>query len=269
MISIIIPWKNRVEIYRSLDCFMEVASAINGEVILVNYTGILDKSLMKQYRALRIIEVQDQHYFNKACANNIGAVHARYSKLFFCDCDIILETNIILKCVEYLDQKSSFVTIKNIQEEKLNAISQNNIVCFGYRLTIKTIDNRSVEIIDFEEDSKTGVRNAPGLLFVNTSDFELINGYSGVLQGWGWEDQDMICRLTLGLGLTRHQYGKLLHLSHDDYARLGEYPSVSNRWESRDKMFRTALSRYDQNEFSGTYREDVETHNFILETHYD
>jgi len=41
---------------------------------------------------------------------------------------------------------------------------------------------------------------------------------------------------------------------------LAEYPPVRNRWESRDRMFRAALARYDKNMFRGTWTEDVNAH---------
>ncbi len=260
MISIIIPWKNRDEIYRSIFSFIKVAETINAEIILVNYNGTLDHTKLPANNKLRIITVDDCKHFNKASANNIGASFARHSLLFFCDCDILLSTDVIRRCAQLLKELNTFVTIKHAQEEKLNSLESNHIQCFGYNMIIKTRDGRQAEIIDFEEDTSTGLRNAPGLLFVKADDFKAINGYSGFLQGWGWEDQDMICRLTLGLGLKRKQHGTLVHLSHDDQARIGEYPPISNRWESRDRMFRTAISRYDQNQFHGTYTEDFSNH---------
>jgi hypothetical protein len=112
--------------------------------------------------------------------------------------------------------------------------------------------------VDNEEDAEDGTRQAPGLLFARREHFEAINGYNAHLHGWGWEDQDMISRLTLGLGLTRINEGRAIHISHDDQARIGFYPPVASRWESRDRMFRAALSNYDNNCFAGTFSQDVE-----------
>jgi N-terminal domain of galactosyltransferase len=102
--------------------------------------------------------------------------------------------------------------------------------------------------VDNEEDAEKGTRQAPGLLLVRRSDFMRIEGYNGRLHGWGWEDQDMIARLTLGAGLRRIQRGVATHLSHGDTARIAHYPPVRDRWESRDRMFRQALSNYDSME---------------------
>lgn len=263
MISIIVPWKNRREIYRTISAFVDTAQTLHGEVILVNYCGDLDQRKLPESPYLRIIHVSDREFFNKASANNIGGAQARFDKLFFCDCDILLRSDTVDHCCGLLEASLRFVTIAHVQEETLNSLQTTHVQCFGYNMIIKTRDGRQVEIIDFEEDTSTGLRNAPGLLFCKREDFNRINGYGSFLHGWGWEDQDMICRLTLGAGLLRQQHGTLTHLSHDDNARMQEYPLAASRWESRDRMFRTALSRYDQNLFQGTMNEDIESHTFV------
>ena len=260
MISIVVPWRNRDEIYRTQATFLAVAERFGGEFILVNYGGELDASRMLASSSMRILEVADVPHFNKAKANNLGASFACHDTLFFCDCDIIIDHDTAVSCVNLIESEASFVTIKNVKEEKTNSIKANHIRRFGYQLTIDTVDGRRVEIIDFEEDSESGIRNAPGLLFVSLEDFTAIEGYAGYLQGWGWEDQDMICRLTLGLGLRRHQHGFLDHLSHGDFDRMKEYPDSVDRWESRDRMFRKAIARYDQGSFSGTLANDIADH---------
>lgn len=260
MLSIIIPWRNRNEIYRSLAGAVAVADELAGEVILVNYSGDLSPDRLRSSRRLRVVDVGRRKYFNKASASNVGAGYAKYPLLFFCDCDILLQADVVSECAELARSPRTFATVAHVQEESLNSLETTHIRCFGYHMTIKTQDGREVQIVDFEEDTSTGLRNAPGLLFVKRDNFAEANGYGGFLHGWGWEDQDMICRLTLGLGLQRRQHGTLTHLSHDDRARLSEYPPVLNRWESRDRMFRTALARYDKNMFRGTWTEDVKAH---------
>jgi hypothetical protein len=260
VLSIIVAWRNRNEIYRTVEQSVAVADALGGEVILVNYSGDLKLTELPRSGSLRLIEVSETKYFNKASANNIGAAYAKNPMLFFCDCDIVLRTDVVKECSTLAQAPKAFVTVAHVQEESLNSLDTTHIRCFGYHLTIKTQDGREVQIVDYEEDTSTGLRNAPGLLFVKREDFAAIAGFAGFLHGWGWEDQDMICRLTLGLGLQRSQHGTLTHLSHDDRARLAEYPPVHTRWESRDRMFRTALGRYDRELFRGTWTEDLSTH---------
>jgi hypothetical protein len=151
----------------------------------------------------------------------------------------------------------TFATLAGVRESERNSRRAGHVVRFGYQLRLRTADGRELEILDHEEDAEDGTRQAPGLLMVRREDFLRVDGYNAELHGWGWEDQDMISRLTLGAGLERIQHGHALHLSHDDQARIGAYPATRDRWESRDRMFRTALANYDRADFQGTYRQDV------------
>jgi glycosyltransferase involved in cell wall biosynthesis len=201
--------------------------------------------------------VRDQPYFNKSAAQNIGAHHTHGEVLFFCDCDIVVNPDEIVQIATRVSERPGcFGTLRGVREESVNSRRAGHVVRFGYELNLHTADGRSLRIIDSEEDASDGTRDAPGLLVVRRADFLAIDGYNARLHGWGWEDQDMIARLTLGAGLERVLHGTALHLSHDDDARMRHYPQ-EDRWESRDKMFRRCLANYDRADFQGTYRRDV------------
>jgi len=261
MLSIVVSWRDRVELAQALPTLLAVADACGGDVNVVNFSGtraLLDAQLTGYADRVNVIEVAGERYFNKAAAQNIGAANTHGRVLFFCDCDILLERDSVAALARRVDTEAGhFGTLAGVRESELNSRGAHHVVSFGYELNIRTADGRHLRIVDNEEDAEDGTRQAPGLLFVRRADFEAINGYNARLHGWGWEDQDMISRLTLGRGLTRLNEGKAIHISHDDHARIGFYPPVSSRWESRDRMFRAALANYDNNDFSGTYREDV------------
>lgn len=266
MLSIIVSWKNRKELSQSIESLYNSAANLNGELIIVNFDG--DKNFIQNllgngsYKNVRVVHVTGQPMFNKAACNNIGAYHAKFDHLFFCDCDIIMEPSVLQNLLGMIkDDPGSFGTLEGVKETIINSIQNNHIVSFGYELLIKTQDGRVLRIKDSEEDATSGLRNAPGLLMASKKNFQSINGYNSNLIGWGWEDQDMIGRLTLGAGLQRKFYGNALHISHDDNERVKHYP-LANRWESRDKMFRQALANYDANNFQGTYSRDVITYSF-------
>jgi glycosyltransferase involved in cell wall biosynthesis len=268
MLSIIVSWKNRNELGQTIESLNLSALGLNGELIIVNFDG--DRNYINNllsrgsYQNTRIVHVRQQQMFNKAASNNIGAYHARYDHLFFCDCDIVVEPSILQNLYNMVrDDPGSFGTLEGVKETVINSIQNNHIVSFGYELLIKTGDGRVLKIKDSEEDATTGLRNAPGLLMTSKKNFKTIDGYNANLVGWGWEDQDMIGRLTLGAGLLRKFHGSALHISHDDHERTKHYP-LSNRWESRDKMFRQALANYDANDFKGTYSKDVVTYEFDI-----
>jgi predicted glycosyltransferase involved in capsule biosynthesis len=270
MISIIVSWRDRHELSQSIPLLIQAANVLNGDLTIVNFSGsstLLLKQLDGAQNQIRIVNVDGQQYFNKAAAQNIGASHTLQPVLFFCDCDILVEPSLVsdlsMKLVknEYL-----FATLAGVRESEINSREGKHIISFGYELRIRTASGRSLCIMDDEEDATNGTRNAPGLLFVRRSDFLAIDGYNSQLHGWGWEDQDIIARLTLGLGLTRLNEGHAIHISHNDHARIAHYPQVSSRWESRDRMFRTALNNYDNADFRGSYSKDILIHKYNIIT---
>jgi hypothetical protein len=260
MVDIIITWRDRGELRQALPRFGAAAARLGGEVAVVNYGGSME--LLRGQVAgcdghVRVVEVPNTPYFHKARALNLGAASTARDLLFFCDADILLEPEVLEGLVEKLMQRAdSFATLKGVRETELNARGGNNVVCFGYELRVRVANGRELRIVDHEEDAVDGTRNAPGLLLVRREHFLQIEGFNSQLHGWGWEDQDMIARLTLGAGLHRILDGSALHISHADSLRIAHYP-VSNRWESRDRMFRQALENYDRGDFLGTYSADI------------
>jgi predicted glycosyltransferase involved in capsule biosynthesis len=265
MLSIVVSWRDRAELGRALPGLVEAARRAGGDVTVVNFGGseeMLREQLgilsAEDLRHVRVVQVENERYFNKACAQNLGAVSSGQPVLFFCDCDIVVEPEGVRRLAARLHESPGhFATLAGVRESELNSRGAGHVVCFGYELKIRTADGRELKIVDNEEDAEEGTRQAPGLLFARRADFLTINGYNARLHGWGWEDQDMISRLTLGAGLTRIQEGTALHLSHGDDARIGNYPPCKDRWESRDRMFRQALANYDRADFRGTY--DLDT----------
>lgn len=269
MLSIIVTWRDREELGRAMPSLVASARDAGGELIIVNFGGDAGRlaECVRGYESeCRVATGGAQRYFHKAVANNIGARLAAHPTLFFCDCDIILPDGLARSLAGRLtDMPDHFATLAGVSETSVNSRGGRHVVSFGYRLDIKTADGRRLTIIDNEEDASDGTRQAPGLLLVRKSDFLRIDGYNGQLHGWGWEDQDMISRLTLGAGLTRLTEGKALHISHGDDGRIAAYPPVTDRWESRDRMFRTALANYDDGNFKGSYSADSEAYaDFVL-----
>lgn len=261
MLSIVIPWRDRQELVQALPQLVEAAARLRGEVTVVNFSGSTDalrSQVGARAGAVRIVEVRGQTYFNKSSAQNIGAARSVHPVLFFCDCDIVVESEVVVALAQQVRETPGvFGTLAGVRESVRNSRRGKHVVSFGYELRIRTADGRKLNIVDYEEDANDGTRQAPGLLLVRRDDFLAINGYNARLHGWGWEDQDMISRLTLGRGLTRVTSGEAIHLSHDDHARLANYPPISSRWESRDRMFRVALANYDEGNFRGTYDADA------------
>jgi hypothetical protein len=259
VLSIIVTWRDRAELAQALPGLVEAARLADGDLTIVNFGGDLH-ALRSQLQAspTRVVDVASQRYFHKARAQNVGAAHTHRPVLFFCDCDIVVDAEGVARlAAQVAGQDGVFATLAGVRESRRNARGGRHVTSFGYTLRLRTADGRELSIVDDEEDAATGARHAPGLLLVRRTDFLAIDGYNARLHGWGWEDQDMIARLSLGRGLRRLSEGYAVHLSHDDDARIAHYPPVRDRWESRDRMFRAALANYDAADFRGTYREDA------------
>jgi predicted glycosyltransferase involved in capsule biosynthesis len=264
MISVVIPWFNRAELKQSLPSIISCCNNIESEVVVVNLGGdrhILRDQVKEFIHKIKILNVSGVNGFNKPTAQNIGASHTKYPYLFFCDCDILFTTNVITTLLkEVVSQENTFGTLHGVQETIINSRKAGNIEMFGYSMRLRIKDGTEVNIIDNEEDAINGTRQAPGILLVSRKAFEKVEGYNSALDGWGWEDQDMICRLVLYAKLNRIYYGTALHISHDDKSRMLGYINYQDRWQSRDIMFRRALSNYDKNDFLGTYSKDISTY---------
>lgn len=260
MLSTIVTWRDRGELPRTLPALLELTDLVGGDVTVVDFDGSPGAlaALVEPWRdRVRVVRIEGRRYFNKSCAQNAGVAHTSQPLLFFCDCDIVVDAPGVAALVRRVAATpGSFGTLAGVRESTLNSRNGSHVTCFGYELLIRTADGRELRIVDHEEDAQDGTRHAPGLLVVRRSDLLSIGGYNSRLHGWGWEDQDMICRLTLGAGLTRTAEGAAVHISHDDAARVGAYPNA-DRWASRDHMFRQALANYDRADFEGTYESDV------------
>lgn len=260
-LSIVVTWRDRDELIQALPGLTGAARALGGELTVVNYGGdpVRLAPQIEAFRGghLRVVDVEGERYFNKARAQNIGASYSTGSVIFFCDCDIVVDSAEVASLAsEVASRGGIFATLKGVTESVQNSRRAGFVVRFGYELALKLANGRELKIVDHEEDANDGTRQAPGLLLVRRDDFVRVNGYNGRLHGWGWEDQDMIARLTLGAGLERVQRGHAVHISHDDVARTAHYPPARDRWESRDRMFRQALAFYDQGDLAGTYESD-------------
>jgi glycosyl transferase family 2 len=260
-LDFVVSWRDRPELARTLGAFTRCAQRYGGGVTIVNYGGDgtqLTDLLRNAESAVTVVAVRDTPWFNKAKAQNMGAAHSVRELLFFCDGDILFAEDALDELVARVaEDKATFGTVARVTETDLNSRGAGNVVMFGYHLRIRLANGRTLQIIDNEEDVEDGTRQAQGLLLTHRDNFARIDGYNGRLHGWGWEDQDMIARLTLGLGLQRVERGDATHISHGDDARVRHYPPMKDRWESRDRMFRQALANYDAGDFGGTFSSDV------------
>jgi hypothetical protein len=260
MLSTIVTWRNRPQIARCAGSFVELCRRLDGEVVIVDMGGDaaqLAAHLGELRRAVTVVRLEAQE-FCKPIAQNVGAARSHHPLLFFCDCDTVLDIDAIVDLVRSVQaDEQAFGSVAHVRESEPAGLARGQILTFGYQLSITLVNGRTLQIVDGEPDPLHPTRKAPGLLVVRRSHFVEVGGFDSNLRGWGWEDQDMIARLTLGAGLRRVSRGSALHITHDDASRVAEYRE-KDHWATRDRSFRQALANYDRGAFVGTYARDAQ-----------
>src|SRR5205085_7514704 len=137
---------------------------LNGDLTIVNFGGskeMLCEQITRFGSEVHVIQVDNQVYFNKACAQNLGAGYSVQPLLFFCDCDIVLTPESIESLAGQIQNRpSTFATLAAVKESDTNSRGGKHVVCFGYELRIRTADGRKLCIVDNEEDASDGSRQA-------------------------------------------------------------------------------------------------------------
>jgi hypothetical protein len=254
MLSIVVPWRDRHELRETLPALVASAAALGGDVTVVNLGGdqaVLNAQTAALEERVDVVNLPGPAYFNKALAQNIGALVTRQPLLFFCDCDVIVDPEEVRRISEHVARTpDTFGTFESVRESNPTQ-RPRHVLGIEYRLRIATRDGRVIDLTDRDHGDREGTRPAPGLLIVQRDAFTTVEGFNSKLRGWGWDEHDMIARLVLGAGLERHQDGTAVHLSHTDADRTRAYPD-DDLWSNRMRMMREAIRRYDGGNFLGT-----------------
>jgi glycosyltransferase involved in cell wall biosynthesis len=263
-LSVVVPWRDRAELAEVLAAHGELlATTPAGPVELVvangggrreELDGLLAAARLPRSLAVTRVALPEEP-FNKSLALNLGVSQARGPYLFLLDADVRLEQDFLPRAVERLGGGGCFVTVERVLEaegsrppvgEELAEMAHlfDFVLRGGRRLRLET--NR----IHYDDGSRSG----PGLILLARDDFVAVGGMSSDLEGWGWEDLDLVARLGLGPGLERVELGTVTHLSHGDDVRDLKGP---NRAASEGLNFARCLANYSRGHLLGTYHDDV------------
>jgi glycosyltransferase involved in cell wall biosynthesis len=249
--SVVIPWWNRPELRRTLDANGLLLTRHGAEVVVVNCGGdAADAAQLAGYTAapVRHVVIPDA-VRNRSLARNLGALCSTGSVLFFLDCDIILQSDIFAEAAPLLEE-NCFVTIRKRVESQpepaphlqfiKETIHSREYVCEDGR-------RAKTQQIFGGDGSNSGI----GQMLVKRADFVHIGGYNSALEGWGFEDDDVVLRLQFLLGLRSMMIGEVVHLTHGNDLRGGSprHDLPRNR--------RICFDNYSRGAFVGTYEEDV------------
>ena len=256
-LSIIIPWRNRPEIQTTLQANQSIFNAHDVEVIVVNCGGdneqILKASAGTKIKQLQCLELGSGQ-FNKALALNIGAFAARSKRLFFLDTDILLKEDFLSSALAMLDE-GCFVTVDRVFESQQGTKAEPGYLEeFAHVIELLGKDNRKARIetnrVRFSEAS----RSAPGLVMLERQHFLQVEGMNSDLEGWGWEDLDLLVRLQFVLNISQRRTGAVVHLTHSDQSRNlgGQTRTASEQLNSS-----ICIENYRVGHFLGTYSDDA------------
>jgi predicted glycosyltransferase involved in capsule biosynthesis len=258
--SVIIPWCNRQELSETLEKNLPIFEKNEAEVIISNIGGdpsMLQDILQSFPYPVKTIFRPDITSFNKCLALNMGVSAATGTYLFLLDTDIILEED-LLPAAAALLENNCFLTIRKVYESQKNATAARSFISeLAYFIEVTDINSNKALIETSRHYINEKSRSAPGLVMMRKEHFMKVNGMNTDLSGWGWEDNDLLCRLQLKLSLKWEKISSAIHLTHTDQQRM---INNNSRKASEAANYAKCLDNYSQGNYAGTYKEDLQKH---------
>ncbi|MCH9648208.1 MAG: glycosyl transferase family 2 [Deltaproteobacteria bacterium] len=261
-LSVIIPWCDRPELETTLQANSSGFSAFGCEVLVISCGGDstslaqllkrLDLPSLAGYEVTR--DEAEAETFNKSLALNLGAAAARSHQLFLLDADIVLGEAFLEQASQALTE-GSFVTVDRVEEsQKARTPGDSQLLEIVHSMEFETVGGQRAKVETNRLRFSDGSRSAPGLVLLRREDFIAVGGMSSRLEGWGWEDLDLLVRLQLQLSLAWKRVGSVVHLSHGDEARSFHQDGKA---ANQRQNLSACLEQYHQGCFLGTYEEDT------------
>lgn len=259
VLSVVIPWRDRRELAVSLAHNLPLLAPLKAEVVVASCGG--DPALLDEVRAglsslaLRVVEIPSPK-FNKSLALNLGVHAARAGRLFLLDTDVLLDEAFLPRALPRLDGRS-FVTVRRVVEaHRSPAAEAPGLAEIAWSVELVAQGGRKARVETNRVRFRDGSRGGPGLILLEREHFLAVDGMNSDLEGWGWEDLDLVARLQLALGLKRRTEGRAVHLTHGDEVRD---LSGRSRGASEQANFAQCLANYRLGHYAGTYGDDVAT----------
>jgi len=275
-ISFIIPcWGDRHEFEK---CFMDNLKNIGSNVAEIiigtdNQTAISIKSILKKtissfsdnaLPSIRLIVVFGK--VNKSLILNICYKISRSKNILFCDCDVIIPLDTLRKMYNH-SENGDIAYI-----EKVHNIDIDNTIIDKNMSTISSIKNlikitanngASVTVEKNAIFPSESARSGPGIIAINREFFKIADGYNSKLEGYGWEDIDLMIRV----GLVSHAQIKPTGIAHER-RNIPDRKTLDRRLLSDSRNYQNCLANYCIGETKGTFTYDstntkYETFNYI------
>ena len=263
LLSYIIPWSKRPELYMALKKNRDLLADEHTEMLVV--TTASDAAELKSGVArigipgLRIVQVEGAK-FNRCCFLNLGAYCSRAERLFLLDCDFLVSRDTIAEASAALDE-NTFIVVREALES--DQVAHRELTADIPSLLSKVIttdflftngNRASYEYVQ----SATG-RSLAGLMMLNRNDFLAVGGLNSQLPGWSGKDYDLQIRLQAKLGRRSVSMGSTTHVSHSGNSsdaggvRLGP----ESMFNMNEHILEWMFYNYNKGNFLGTYSQDV------------
>jgi len=268
-VSVVLPWCDRPVLRETLARNRDELVGAGAEVVVVNCGGD-SAELHRLLVNLDVGPIKVVHApgpFNKSTALNLGVAASSGEVLCFLDVDIVLAPGFFAEVLGACNA-STFATVDRVVE--FDSTLEFDLEDDGsYRLEpdepteVDLISNRlllkgaklEIDLEMTRVHFADGSRGAPGLVALPREAFLEVGGMNASLEGLGWQDLDLVARLTFA-GKKRVHAGAAIHMSHPEQVRgafLGMTPA-------EQAHIATCVFNYSLGQLDGTYRADVERH---------
>lgn len=252
MLTVIIPWCDRPAIAESIQLNRDFLR--NLEIIVVNVGGCREDLLghvqSAELEGLRLIHISGTK-FNKSLALNLGIHLATAEACLILDADVRLCEYDLHAAAKFLEQ-GAFVTLKRVvSPEGQGWATRLGLVAVRNFVELEFAEGGSVQVETSAFYNDGNSRSGPGVLLARKAWLTDISGFNSDLQGWGWEDIDVIFRLQK-IGLQRQSLGLGWHLTED-----APSATVVGKHESEMRNRALAFRNYSVGNFRGTLQRDV------------
>lgn len=213
-LEVLIPLKCRTSINETILSLLKISEIDLITILSGDEVSVIDSKIV-HHQKIRIINLS-QYSFSKTFYLNHGIKNSIGDILLISDADIIWNQDTITAIYENINHHPDLPLIIYIQE--VQETDHNNNALKRPRLKpiiVKTADKIQIDIVT---ESSLSKRPGCGLICVTRKNLLSLGGYNEELQGWGWEDQDLLIRANI-LGYEIKSMGAVLHQSHGDDIR--------------------------------------------------
>jgi glycosyltransferase involved in cell wall biosynthesis len=255
-VSVIIPWCDRPELAESVRRNRDAFRKSNADVIVVNCGGdpnICQRCVATCPQSIRMLNLPVQ--FNKSLALNIGAKASSRDVLMLLDADVAIPDDFFSLLLRHYEA-GFCVTVEQVFESDIKELRTDDHTPHAFEIAhyfeFVNAGGKKVTIETQRQHLPSGSRSGPGLLLVSRREFIEVGGMNSRLEGWGWEDIDLLVRLELLLGTKRRQAAWVTHI------RGTHAQTTYQKASSQELNFRTCLANYSSSILEGTFTHDIQ-----------